>query len=241
MTGAQPVQPTLLWYEQTDKPMRRRNADVLEVAIGMHVSALHDPGQWVLGSKVVHGADLVSASILFLTRRLRSPGIRFEMQTMAEDRPDTEALHQAVKRYLIDFNNDGLGPDGNADWRSGQWRPAGSTVIDLKAAANELRRQDFALARGHLTARREVAMSALGAAGVGNTAMIDLVFAADRPAVSVTVGIGLDRPVERIRLVVATGEERRSVRISAHGIATVADIAIDQRSDLLHVSLEWSA
>jgi hypothetical protein len=241
MTDAQPVLPTLLWYEQIDKPMRRRDADVLEVSIGMHVSALHDPGQWVLGSKVVDGADLASASILFLTRRLRSPGIRFEMQTMADDPPDTAALHQAVKRYLINVDDEGHGSGGNVGRRSGQWRRAASTVIDLRAAANELRRQDFALARGHLAARREVATPALAAAGLGNTAVIDLVFSADRPTVSVTVGIGLDGSVERVRLVVATGEERRIARISAHGIAAVTDITVDQRSDLLHLSLELSA
>jgi hypothetical protein len=230
----------LLWFEYLDSPLTSRHGAGLMAQIGIHDLALDDPDEWILGYRIVGAPRIETASLLYLTRRLHSSGVRFDMRTMAEEPPDTTELHELVKKYIREFPVVAeTKPQQAETLRSRQrWYGAGSALVDCKAQLVKQRSRDLALARARITERLHFDVPALTDAGLHGYAQVDLSFPPAGDLVDITVGVGTGGSPDRLRLRVALGESTVTVRFSSIGIAVVKGLEADPSSDLLHITFE---
>lgn len=243
----------LLWYEHLDFPLTPRDAQELKAELGLNAKALGDPDEWVLGHRFVGAAGLEAATVLYLTRRLRGPGVRFDLRTVAAVPPDTAELHAQVKDYIRYFTPvfetqrqlTGDTDDAHdADVQpSKACRPARSVVVDYRAQQSALGRQDVALARAHIAPRMDFEVPSLISAGLSGNAHVDLSFPPAGGPPVITVGLGFKgwtgrKNVRRVQVRAAIGDREVVKRFSAAGMATVDTLDADPGTDLLHLTFE---
>jgi len=228
----------LLWFETLDFPLTWRDAADLAEQTGIVVLGLDDPDEWVIGYRVIGPPSLDAATILNLTRRLRLPGVRFDMTTTSSAPPPTEDVHELVKQYIREYTPVLKLHQETDSAELPRWQSARSVTVDYRAQLTDLRKQNLALARAHLAERLNFEAPALAAAGLSGYAQVDLAFPPAGTDLDITVGVGVEGSFSRVRLRAAIGERTVTARFNSAGIATIKGLALDPGTDLLHLAFE---
>lgn len=236
----QPGQP--VWFEDLNSAVTEADVPVLAERLGIHALAVNDPSEWVIGYRIVDAAQPESATVLYLTRRDRGPGVRFLVRTAASVPPDTEELHALVKQYIHDATQADEAqikalPRADA---SARWVEAGMAVFDYPAQRDGRSRQDYALVRAHVGERVDVDVPVLETLGMRGSAQVEISFPPNENAVAVQIGLGGGGPFSAVRVRAQIGDTEIVQRFSAHGIASIPVIDTDPRTDLLHLTFEVS-
>jgi hypothetical protein len=222
----------LLWFEELDFALSVDDAADLEEHVGIRALALDDPDEWVLGYKILGTANLETATILYMTRRLHAPGVRFDMKTMAAAPPDTEELHELVKRYIREFSP--IVEARQQEVESTQWHGVRSVVMDYRAREASLRQRG----RAHVAQPLHFDVPVLATVGLGGYALVDLAFPPEGDALDITIGLGIGGPFDRVTVRAAIGDQAVTVHFTSAGVATIRELEVDPNTDLLHLTFE---
>lgn len=234
-----------LWLEDLDYALSAQDASEVEKRFGFGQLALNQPDEWVLGYRVISPLESESATVLYLTRRFGSNGVRFTMRTSEVTEPETAELHDQVKQYIQESTPVVVArADEGARGASGRraWLSAWSIVVDRSLQERILGQKDLALARGHVSELMSFKVSGPVADIFASAVQCELYFHVNGDEMDVKIGLEAGRlasQFDRFRVRVSSGDHVQHARFSSFGVATVKNLEVDRHADLLHLAFEF--
>lgn len=223
--------PTL-WFENLDHLPGSVEVATLE-EFGFSLPALHDDDEWVLGHRIVD-ATLDAPSIVYVTRKHATPGVRFDMRSAPEASARTDELHRQIKRFIVE-NAHGV-EDMTGPTVSRTWTRIGRLVLD-KAELPELNKSDVALARGYLVGRLSYTIEDLISHGFRSDVQLELTTSRSAETSNLIISVGAQGEPTRLRVWVEAGNSVVRRRINSVGIAALP-LVLAEESDLISILLE---